>query len=141
MRIVSIDKVNSGTMFTPPHILLGMVLGANDNEDLIYSLYHNGTAIEFGEHNMTLSLDENGKQITTEDKVSLIIKEGMGVIPKKVIFNNPATIVFWNDDTKTVVKAQDGEKYDKEKGLAMCIVKKALGNKGNYYDVIKRWID
>lgn len=60
---------------------------------------------------------------------------------KKVIFNNPATIVFWNDDTKTVVKAQDGEKYDEEKGLALCFMKKALGNKGNYNNEIKRWID
>lgn len=60
---------------------------------------------------------------------------------KKVIFNNPATIVFWKDDTKTVVKAQDGEKYDEEKGLALCFMKKSLGNKGNYNNEIKRWID
>ena len=39
---------------------------------------------------------------------------------KKVIFNPPATIVFWKDDTKTVVKAQ-GEAFDPEKGLAMAI--------------------
>lgn len=50
----------------------------------------------------------------------------------KVIFNDPATIVFWSDGSKTVVKA-DGEKFDPEKGLAMAISKKFLGNKGNYY--------
>lgn len=48
---------------------------------------------------------------------------------KKVIFNNPATIVFWADGTKTVVKAKN-EDFDPEKGLAMAIAKKALGNKG-----------
>lgn len=58
---------------------------------------------------------------------------------KNVIFNNPATIVMWDDDTKTVVKAGK-EKYDAEKGLAMAITKKALGNKGDYYDVIKKWV-
>lgn len=57
----------------------------------------------------------------------------------KVIFNDPATIVFWEDGTKTVVKA-DNEPFDKEKGLAMAITKKALGNEGNYYNVIKKWI-
>lgn len=43
---------------------------------------------------------------------------------KKVIFNDPATIVYWEDGTKTVVKAMDGETFDKEKGLAMTISKK-----------------
>lgn len=57
---------------------------------------------------------------------------------KKVIFNNPATIVFWADGTKTVVKAKN-EDFDPEKGLAMAIAKKALGNKGSYFNKIKRW--
>lgn len=58
---------------------------------------------------------------------------------EKVIFNDPATIVLWKDGTKTVVKAED-EEFDEEKGLAMAISKKALGNKGNYYEVFKKWI-
>lgn len=58
---------------------------------------------------------------------------------KKVKFNPPATIVFWTDDTKTVVKCK-GEDYDPEKGLAMCISKKFLGDKGNYYEVFKKWL-
>lgn len=58
-----------------------------------------------------------------------------------VIFNNPATIVFWKDDTKTVVKANNGEPYDPEKGLAMAMVKKVSGNKGNYYNVIRKELD
>ena len=59
---------------------------------------------------------------------------------KNVIFNDPATIVFWSDGTKTVVKVQDGDEYDEEKGLAMAISKKALGNKGNYCNVFKKWL-
>lgn len=58
---------------------------------------------------------------------------------KKVIFNDPATIVFWSDNTKTVVKAQ-GELFDPEKGLAMAISKRALGNKFIYYNEIKKWL-
>lgn len=57
---------------------------------------------------------------------------------EKVIFNNPATIVFWADGTKTVVKAEN-EDFDPEKGLAMAITKKAFGNKGGYFNKIKRW--
>lgn len=58
---------------------------------------------------------------------------------KKVIFNDPATIVIWADDTKTVVKASN-ESFDPEKGLAMAISKKVLGNKGNYFNEFKKWI-
>lgn len=41
---------------------------------------------------------------------------------QKVIFNAPATIVFWKDGSKTVVKAQ-GDEYDPEKGLAMAVAR------------------
>lgn len=59
---------------------------------------------------------------------------------KNVIFNDPATIVFWEDGTKTVVKCQDGDEFDPEKGLAMAIAKKAYGNKGNYCNKMKKWL-
>ena len=65
---------------------------------------------------------------------------GVALDLEKVIFNDPATIVLWDDGTKTIVKCQDGEKYDKEKGLALCISKKVLGNKGNYNEVFKKHI-
>ena len=58
---------------------------------------------------------------------------------KNVIFNNPATIIFWSDGTKTVVKAEN-EPFDPEKGLAMAIAKKSLGNKGDYYNEFKKWL-
>lgn len=60
---------------------------------------------------------------------------------KKVIFNEPATIVLWADGTKTVVTCQEGETYDKEKGIALCFMKKIMNNKGNYNNIIKEWIN
>lgn len=74
---------------------------------------------------------ENNMKITKAYGEPLRIKE--------VIFNNPATIVFWNDDTKTIVKAND-DAFDPEKGLAMAITKKFLGNKGNYYNELRKWL-
>lgn len=58
---------------------------------------------------------------------------------RKVIFNDPATIVYWSDGTKTVVKCQEGDWFDPEKGLAMAISKKALGNKGSFNNTFKQW--
>lgn len=60
---------------------------------------------------------------------------------EKVIFNDPATIVIWSDGEKTVVKCQNGDTYTPEVGLAMCIIKKYCGNKGNYNNIFKKWID
>lgn len=62
------------------------------------------------------------------------------VFLKKVIYNDPATIVFWSDGTKTVVKAQSGDTFDPEKGLAMAISKRVYGNSGNYYNALKKWL-
>ncbi len=56
-----------------------------------------------------------------------------------MIFNDPATIVFWSDGTKTVVKCEY-EDFDPEKGFAMAIAKRAFGNQGNYYNIFKKWL-
>lgn len=58
---------------------------------------------------------------------------------KKVVFNAPAVIVMWKDGTKTIVKATN-EEFDPEKGLAMAISKKVLGNKHEYYNVFKKYL-
>lgn len=58
---------------------------------------------------------------------------------ERIEFHDPATIVFWNDGTKTVVKARHGDKFDKEKGLAMAIAKKVMGNTNKYYDVFEEF--
>lgn len=59
---------------------------------------------------------------------------------KKVYFNDPVTVVLWEDGTKTIVRSGEVDVYDPEKGLAMAIAKKALGNQGNYYEVFKKWL-
>lgn len=47
---------------------------------------------------------------------------------EKVIFNKPATIVFWSDNTKTVVVCGENDTYDKEKGFYIACAKKLFGN-------------
>lgn len=81
------------------------------------------------------------------DKAKQALNELFGIptkmfIPaiKKVHFNNPVTVVLWTDGTKTIVRCGEKDIFDPEKGLAMAIVKKALGNKGNYYETFKKWL-
>ena len=87
--------------------------------------------------NLLDSLFEVGKE-----KKDMPVDRNKAYIPsiKKVIFNNPATIVIWNDGTKMTVKCSVRDEYSEEVGLAMCISKKALGNKGNFNEVFKKHI-
>ena len=45
-----------------------------------------------------------------------------------IIFNPPATIVFWTDGTKTVVKCMEGQEFEKYAGFAMACMKKMFGS-------------
>ena len=46
----------------------------------------------------------------------------------KIVFNNPATIVFWADGTKTVVKCMEGQEFNEYYGVACAIMKRFFGN-------------
>ena len=59
---------------------------------------------------------------------------------KRVIFNDPATIIMWTDGTKSVVKCQNGEPFDAEKGFALAYLKKLLGNKNEFNKEIHKWV-
>ena len=54
---------------------------------------------------------------------------------KEIRFNGPATIIFWNDDTKTVVKRNDDEwdegfvSDDTEKAILYAIMKRLTNGK------------
>ncbi len=58
----------------------------------------------------------------------------------RVYFNDPVTVVLWKDGTKTIVRCQEGDTYSAETGLALCFAKKALGNKGSFNDVFKKYV-
>ena len=60
---------------------------------------------------------------------------------KRVIFNPPATIVYWSDGSKTVVKCSEKDVFDPEKGLAMAVAKRCGGNNGSYYKEIQNWVE
>lgn len=80
------------------------------------------------------------RQSTERAKKNDIVKFGMcSVSIRKVIFNDPATIVLWSDGTKTVVKCGPEDTFDMEKGLAMAIVKKMAGNDNRFHKVFKQY--
>ena len=58
---------------------------------------------------------------------------------ESVKFDPPYTFVIWKDNTIAFHKAISNELFDKRKGLAMCIVQKALGY--DFEDVLKKFIN
>lgn len=64
--------------------------------------------------------------------------------PTKILIQSTATIIWWSDGTKTIVKCQKGDKMDPEKGIAMCVMKKFMGTNethSNYLDFAKPAIE
>ena len=59
---------------------------------------------------------------------------------KKVIFNDPATVVYWADGSKTVVKTMPGDEFCPEYGLSMAICKKYFGSNSAYKRYVREWI-
>ena len=55
----------------------------------------------------------------------------------RVIYNPPATIAFWADGSKTVVKCDKDDVYDPKYGLALCYMKKALGSSRAFNDALR----
>ena len=64
-----------------------------------------------------------------------------GFAIKNVFFNEKegVTVVLWDDGTKTILHCAQGEQFDREKGLALAYMKRYLGNKSNFNNVIKKY--
>lgn len=53
---------------------------------------------------------------------------------KEVIYSKPVTAVVWTDGKVTRTRCQGDDKYDKEKGLLYCLVKRAYPD---WYEIMK----
>lgn len=108
-----------------------------ENDKMSEYMYSNTLTYCTQDYHQTLKMM---RQYATKEKENKCNMSKLNFVKiKNVVFNPPATIVFWADNSKTVVKAEN-ENFDPEKGLAMAIAKKALGNKGNYYETFKKWL-
>jgi len=86
------------------------------------------------DNNCTVMVAKQKSLKKGEDKMNI------NELINKVIFNDPATIVYWKDGTKTVVQCLKTDTYSKETGLAMCILKKLCGSKIKYNEIFEQWI-
>ena len=58
-----------------------------------------------------------------------------------IIYNDPATIVFWKDGTKTVVKKSPKEPYNKYNAFCAALAKKVYGNNSQVNRLVASGVD
>lgn len=105
----------------------------NMHDDLMKVILSTGHELVFGPCDLTSDRDGNWRIRSGALYPRCEGKKSTAAI-KDVIFAPPATIVYWSDGSKTVVKCS-------EKGLAMAIAKRCGGNKGSYYREIQNWVE
>ena len=70
-------------------------------------------------------------------------EETMKTVPtyavKKIIYNPPATIVFWEDGSKTVVKCSKDDEYSPYYGFLAALAKKVYGNPSRVRKIVDKW--
>lgn len=58
--------------------------------------------------------------------------------PERIIFNPPATIVFWGDSTKTVVKCREGTEFNQYFGFCAALAKKIFGSNNSINRIVEK---
>lgn len=58
---------------------------------------------------------------------------------KKIMHNGPATIVFWKDGTKTVVRLKEGDKYDPYAAFTAAVAKRLYGKTMKISEIVDRY--
>lgn len=98
----------------------------------------NDEDVEFRGEAMDILRTFDSKQIKLMEAVVnafLDYRASIALRMKEVIFHGPATIIYWEDGDKTVVKCMKGDHMNPEMGIAMATLKKMLG--GSYKDFKK----
>lgn len=114
----------------------------NLHDDLTRVILSTGNELAFRPGDLTADRDSNWRICQgafNADKKGASATNTAAI--KDVIFAPPATIVYWSDGSKTVVKCSEKDVFDPEKGLAMAIAKRCGGNKGSYYKEIQNWVE
>lgn len=60
-------------------------------------------------------------------------------IPKQIVFNPPATVVFWEDGTKTVVKCEKHQEFNPYFGFVSALAKKIFVTNSEVNRVVRKY--
>ena len=58
---------------------------------------------------------------------------------ERIIYHEPATIVFWSDGTKTVVKCMKEQEFNKYYGFIAALAKRVFGSNSAVERIIRKY--
>ena len=114
----------------------------------LYASYPNGTIIGpdtiykyhiDGRNSGRYPWNEYVNYMVNDEKATKAAIREWRIAPKKVIFNGPATIVMWQDGTKTIVKKSENDTDDREKAVMYAILKKEFGSRAKMNRYLKQF--
>lgn len=86
-------------------------------------------------NNITVNLDTKGALINALNDLNDAIGEYM--VPKKIIKSGDRTIVFWKDDTKTIVRRSDDTADDLYSAFCASLAKKVYGSNSQVKKILR----
>lgn len=90
-------------------------------------------------YDATKNTNSTGLYWFREEDLSIVLEKttiGNSLNIKKIIFNNPKTIVLWGDGTKTIVSCGDGDIFDPYAGFCAAVTKKIFGSTSKVKKII-----
>lgn len=90
----------------------------------VFSYSHIGESFMAGSDKHII--EEQKKKIDKLQRKLASYENGMDI--QRIVFNPPATIVFWKDGTKTVVKCQKDQEFNPYFGFCAAVAKRIYGN-------------
>jgi len=90
---------------------------------------------------VTMSFAHADLNMTANYLKKLLQKDFSELIPIRITYSPPATICYFSDGDKIVVKCASDEKYIKEVGVQACIMKKLFGSRQKFLKMVHAGYD
>ena len=91
----------------------------------LFDYLHKGTKLNLRVESRGLFLEKD-----------LNVVKASTLTPERIIHSGPATIVFWNDKTKTVVKCSENDVYDEYEAFCAALAIKMFGSNSHLKKMI-----
>ena len=108
----------------------GMLKKSGNKENKMFKLY------SVGSDDVRNELDFTRRYLK-----GLLEKDFSDLIPIRITYSPPATICYFPDGDKIVVKCAADEKYIKEVGVQACIMKKLFGSRQKFLKLVHAGYD
>lgn len=129
-------KLDDGRFYKIPELIIHADATRNtfcftrngwDDISVLYDGAHAGKSDKNKEETkMATTYDANtGKKYYDYTQASAAYRSAFGI--DKVVYSQPATIVFWKDGSKTVVKCSENDVFDPLAGIAFAVMRKVYG--------------